>query len=107
MSDDIERELRYRCMCAPHCNVPEECDMCSKEHCIYCTGANTIEDLRAENARLKGALEVPKVWTEEERDGMMNAWRSAREKHGMNETIFAMAAWLLRYRAAKALGETT
>lgn len=55
MSEDIERELRYRCMCAPHCNVPEECDMCSKEHCIYCTGADTIEALRGEVERLTKA----------------------------------------------------
>ena len=54
--------------------------------------------------RLKAALEVPVVWSMEERDGLADVWREASRKHGHYETLFAIAAWLLRNRARKALG---
>lgn len=50
-------------------------------------------------ARLKHVLEVPAVWSQEERDGMAEAFADAYGKHGHHETIFAVSAWLLRHRA--------
>lgn len=58
------------------------------------------EAAEAEVKRLREALEVPKVWTELERDGMTNTFLTASKKHGMSESLFAVAAWLLRHRAA-------
>jgi hypothetical protein len=58
--------------------------------------------LQDENNRLKHALEVPAVWSQEERDGMADAFRCADSKHGHYETLFAVAAWLLRHRAKAA-----
>ena len=55
-----------------------------------------------ENRNLKEALAVPRVWSDEEREGMVHAFAKAQERHGHAETLFAVAAWLLRYRAAKA-----
>lgn len=49
------------------------------------------------------ALRVPEVWSENERDGMSSAFKAADGKHGHYETLFAVAAWLLRYRAKQAL----
>lgn len=46
------------------------------------------------------ALTVPKVWNEEERDGMNRVFNAASEKHGQSESLFAAAVWLLRHRAA-------
>lgn len=40
------------------------------------------------------------VWTEEERDGMAAAFKSAEDKHGFYETLFSVGAWLLRHRYA-------
>lgn len=73
--------------------------------CEPCAMAAELDRLRAENERLRAALEVPKVWTAEERDGMAEAFRHASEVRGRGhyETLFAVAAWLLRYRARAAL----
>jgi chromosome segregation ATPase len=56
--------------------------------------------LVAYDAMLYGALTVPEVWSEEERDGMAAAFAKASEKHGHYESLFAAAAWLLRHRQA-------
>lgn len=49
--DELISEHRARCMCAPHCSVPEECDMCSKEKCIHCVSADVMETLVRERDR--------------------------------------------------------
>lgn len=56
----------------------------------------------AADGRLREALRVPDVWPEEERDGMAAAFKAADGKHGHYETLFAVAAWLLRHRASRA-----
>lgn len=58
--------------------------------------------LQDENARLRHALAVPEVWSQEERDGMSAAFAAADGKRGHYETLFAVAAWLLRHRAGRA-----
>lgn len=65
--------------------------------------------LRAERAesyiqRLESALEVPEVWSVEERDGLATAFENADGKHGRYETLFAVAAWILRHRRNRANG---
>lgn len=60
------------------------------------------EDVRtilADHARLRNALTVPAVWTLTERDGMSAAFKRASEKHGHYESLFAVAAFILRHRA--------
>lgn len=52
--------------------------------------------------KLERALHVPDVWSQIERDGLAEAFRLANGKHGHYETLFAVAAWLLRHRAALA-----
>jgi hypothetical protein len=61
---------------------------------------------RAEAAEraLADALAVPEVWSVEERDGMAAAFDKADGKHGHYETLFAVAAWLLRHRREKING---
>jgi hypothetical protein len=54
----------------------------------------------AKSARLEEALKVPEVWSQTERDGMAAAFDKADGKRGHYETLFAVAAWLLRHRAA-------
>jgi hypothetical protein len=80
----------------------------------YLVESATYENIIAERAafreevdRLRLALSVPSVWSQEERDGMSEAFKSAAGEHGHYETLFAVAAWLLRHRAAlaKARGE--
>jgi hypothetical protein len=56
----------------------------------------TPADVREAVAR---ALAVPEVWSEEERDGMADAFIMAHSKHGHYESIFAVASWILRHRA--------
>lgn len=56
--------------------------------------------LRAERDKLAEALRIPEVWSQIERDGMAEAFRAANGTHGHYETLFAVAAWLLRHRAA-------
>jgi hypothetical protein len=84
-----------------------------------------IERLRLENWQLKGALGYPvpsdipegpfkcglcdarakalevRGWTEEERDGMAEAFKRAHQRHGFYETLFAVAAFILRHRAQR------
>lgn len=60
-----------------------------------------IEALRAENERLRAALEVIS-WSEAERDGMALAFAEANKHHGHYESLFAVAAFILRHRAARA-----
>jgi hypothetical protein len=68
----------------------------------------TIAALRAEVDRLKYALTVPEVWSENERDGMAQAFKISDGKNGHYETLFAVAAWLLRHRSARAaLGDAS
>jgi hypothetical protein len=59
-------------------------------------------DLKALVERLREALAVPKVWTEDERDGMSAAFVLANEVKGRGhyESLFAIGAWLLSHRAA-------
>lgn len=52
--------------------------------------------------RLTDALAVPEVWSREETDGMIAAFDKAQKRHGMIESLIAVAAWLLRHRAALA-----
>ena len=60
-----------------------------------------LKELERENERLKFALRVPDVWSDFERNGMAEAYRIAHEKHGHYESLFAVAAWLLRHRASQ------
>lgn len=62
-----------------------------------------IAALEGEVERLRKALAVPKVWTVAEADGMMDAFHEAQAKHGDYESLFAVAAWLLRHRQKRAL----
>ena len=62
----------------------------------------SLRAIKARIERLEGALQVPTVWSYEERDGMMEAFDRKVARHGMYETLFAVAAWLLRHRAALA-----
>lgn len=57
----------------------------------------------AKSARLEEALKVPEVWGQTERDGMAAAFDEADGKRGHYETLFAVAAWLLRHRQSIAL----
>lgn len=57
----------------------------------------------AKSARLVEALKVPEVWGQTERDGMAAAFDEADGKRGHYETLFAVAAWLLRHRQSIAL----
>lgn len=61
-----------------------------------------VRELDAEVARLRAALAVPAVWPDEERDGMSAVFDEASQHHGHYETLFAVAAWLLRRRLAQA-----
>lgn len=63
-------------------------------------------DPREQNVVLRLALRVPEVWSDEERDGMSTVFNAALLRHGLYESLFAVAAWLLRHRATKA-GLTT
>lgn len=56
--------------------------------------------LQDENERLRRGLRVPEVWSEFERDGMAKAFTDASHKHGLYESLFAAAAWLLGHRAS-------
>lgn len=53
------------------------------------------------DARLIAAQEALRVgvWTLEERDGMSAAFEEAQRKHGYYESLFAVAAFILRHRA--------
>jgi Mrp family chromosome partitioning ATPase len=46
-------------------------------------------------------MSVPDVWSDVERDGMANAFTEASQRHGLYESLFAAASWLLRHRAAQ------
>ena len=63
--------------------------------------------IRAEGERdaARDALRVPEVWSQAECDGMAAAFDKADGKRGHYETLFAVAAWLLRHRAAALSGE--
>lgn len=50
-----------------------------------------------------GALLVPEVWSEAEREALDAAFRRASEKHGHYETLFAVAAESLRLAQQRAL----
>jgi len=58
--------------------------------------------LQAENERLRSALEVG-FWTAEEKDGLLAAFKNNKDKCGTYETLFAVAAFILRHRAKAAL----
>lgn len=60
------------------------------------------DEARAECEALRAALAVPDVWPQEERDGMSEAFKHADARHGHFETLFAVAAWLLRHRSSRA-----
>lgn len=61
---------------------------------------SAFDAARARLREMEGALRVPDVWSQIERDGMAEAFRLAAGKHGHYEALFAVAAWLLRHRRA-------
>lgn len=69
MSDsyaDLVKDLNARCMCAPHCAEPSECDMCEKEsHCIHCDAADAIETLVKERDEARADYEAMKAHNKE------------------------------------------
>lgn len=65
------------------------------------------DDAEARAKQMEEALLVPEVWSNEERDGMSEAFKRASAKHGHYETLFAVGAWLLRHRAALTEGKKT
>lgn len=64
---------------------------------------DTVYRLLDELERTREALRVPQVWSRIERDGMAATFAKADGKHGHYETLFAVAAWLLRHRARAVL----
>ena len=59
---------------------------------------------------LKAAAEAvapPGVWTEEERDGLLRTFNEASKHRGTYETLFAVAAYILRRRSAAILALTS
>lgn len=59
-----------------------------------------------DKADLPACLRVPEVWSQYEADGMLHAFELARHKHGVRESLFAVAAWLLRHRAKEGALQT-
>lgn len=96
----------YRLSCSPHEWTDADSEATAQFTFAAIAEAATLtiraERAEAEAARLREALEVPIVWSEMERDGMASAFRLADGKHGHYETLFAVASWLLRHRAALA-----
>ena len=45
-------------------------------------------------------IDPPEVWTEQERLGLINTYAYASARHGHSETLFAVAAYILKRRAA-------
>lgn len=63
--------------------------------------AAELDAVKAERDAARDALNVPEVWSQEERDGLAEAFKIADGKHGHYETLFAVAAWILRHRQRK------
>ncbi len=61
---------------------------------------SSSEKLDDKISELKKAFKVD-IWTEEERDGMLNAFNEAQKHHGMYESLFAVCAFILKHRLSK------
>jgi hypothetical protein len=71
--------------------------------CVEDRLADQVRRIVALNASLSAAIEVPRVWSEAERDALCAAWNRAQERgRGHYETIFAIAAESLRLAQKRA-----
>lgn len=61
--------------------------------------ADLLRRLSADLEAARAALTPPAVWTEAERDGMVITFDREYKRHGISETLFAVAAFILRHRA--------
>jgi hypothetical protein len=73
--------------------------------CETCNGEDelcaTVPSLRrCEKANREQDTGAAYIFTEEERDGMLNAFERGQEKHGIYESLFAVASFILRKRQA-------
>ena len=68
------------------------------EQASLCDLITQIKDLAAENQRYKEALEI-RNWTQEEQEGLLAAFTEAQLHHGLYESLFATAAFILKLRA--------
>ena len=83
-----------------HDGLPEPCPAHDADT-MWATARAALATSAPSDARLREALAVPDVWPDTERDGMAAAFKAADGKHGHYETLFAVAAWLLRHRASR------